>query len=226
MAALGLARTTASNAALIGAAEPALIVLAAMVILGERARRALLALLALVTAGLLLVLLPDLARAGAPRAGDLLVLGSAATGAVYAVLCRRLVASVAPLPLSLVQQASGLAALVMAGGLASFVGLAPLGAASFTMRPMGGVGLAAMSGVLQHGAAVWLHLHALKRMPAGAFALFMALVPVFALAAGHAALGEVVAPAQLVGGALILTAAVAAGRLAGPPERAEVELRT
>ncbi len=65
--------------------------------------------------------------------------------------------------------------------------------------------------------AVWLHLHALKRMPAGAFSLFLALVPVFALTAAHLALGEAITPPPLAGGALILAAAIAAGRRASPP---------
>ncbi len=211
LAALGLALTTAGNAAIIGAAEPALIVVAAALILGERAGGRLLALLALVTAGLVLVVLPDLAGAGAPGGGDLLVLASAATGAVYAVLSRRLVASIEPLPLSLVQQAAGLAAVLTALGLAALAGWAPLGSAALVATPTA-VALAVLSGLLQHGAAVWLHLHALKRMPAGAFALFLALVPVFALAAAHVALGEAVTPVQLAGGALILAAAIAAGR--------------
>ena len=219
LAALGLALTTAGNAALIGAAEPALIVFAAALILGERAGRRLLVLLTLVTAGLVFVVLPDLATAGLPGVGDSLILASAVTGAVYAVLSRRLVASIAPLPLSLLQQAAGLAAVLAALGLGALAGWAPLGVAALMTSPAG-VTLAVVSGLLQHGAAVWLHLHALQRMPAGAFAMFLALVPVFALAAAYLALGETVTPAQLAGGVLMLVAASAAGRTAVTPQAA------
>jgi drug/metabolite transporter (DMT)-like permease len=218
LAALGLAFTTAGNAAIIGAAEPALIVLAAAIILGERAGRRLLGLLALVTAGLVLVALPDLASTGTPGLGDILVLASATTGAVYAVLCRRLVVEVAPLPLALLQQAAGLAAVLSALMLATLAGgWASLGLAGLAASPAA-LGLAILSGLLQHGAAVWLHLHALKRMPAGVFALFLALVPLFALVAASFALGETITPAQLAGGTLVTTAAALAGR-AQPPSR-------
>jgi drug/metabolite transporter (DMT)-like permease len=206
LAAFGLALTTAGNAALIGAAEPALIVLAAALILRERAGKRLIGLLALVTLGLLLVVLPDLASAGMPRFGDLLVLGSAMTGAIYAVLSRRFVHSIAPLPLSLLQQAAGLVAVVIGVFIA-----VQLGWTRFeTSGSVAGLGWAVLSGVLQHGAAVWLHLHALKGMPAGMFALFLALVPVFAVLAATLALGEQITSAQVTGGALIFAAAVLA----------------
>jgi drug/metabolite transporter (DMT)-like permease len=212
LAALGLALTTAGNAAIIGAAEPALIVLAAALILGEHAGRKLLMLLALVTAGLLLVVLPDLASTGAPGLGDLLIFSQAVTGAIYAVFSRRLVATIAPVPLSLIQQSTGLAALLVVIGLVAWTGwIAP------EWEGLGGfpatLGLAVLSGLLQHVVAVWLHLHALKRMPAGTFALSLAMVPVFALAAAYAVLGEDVMLAQLLGGALILSAAISAGRI-------------
>lgn len=174
LAAVGLALTSAGNAAIIGAVEPAIIVLAAALILGERAGRGLLALLALVTAGLVLVVLPDLVTVGAPRAGDLFILAQALTGAVYAVFSRKLVATLAPVPLSLIQQSAGLAALLIAVGLAAIAGLISLEWAVLVTLPI--FGLALLSGLLQHVAAVWLHLHALKRMPAGAFAMFLALV--------------------------------------------------
>ena len=206
LAAFGLALTTAGNASLIGAAEPALIVLAAAVILRERVGKRLLALLALVTLGLVLVVLPDLASAGAPNFGDLLVLGSATTGAVYAVLSRRFVHSIAPLPLSILQQGAGLVAVIIGVLVAAQLGWVRWQTSSSAI----GIGWAVLSGVLQHGAAVWLHLHALKGMPAGMFALFLALVPVFAIIAATLALGEHVTTAQVMGGTLIFAAALLA----------------
>jgi drug/metabolite transporter (DMT)-like permease len=222
LAAFGLALTTAGNAAIIGTAEPALVVFAAAVILGERAGRGLIVLLVLVTGGLFFVAQPDLSTAGAPGAGDLLVLASAATGAVYAALCRRLVASVAPLPLSILQQMAGLLAVLGSVGAATLAGRAPFGLTTLSST---GLALAVLSGLLQHGAAVWLHLHALKRMPAGTFALFLALVPMFALLGANLALSEQISPAQLVGGALILAATIVAGgmtRCAAPSLAKEI----
>lgn len=93
--AFGIALTTAGNAALIGAAEPAVIVVLAILLLGETAGRRVVVLLTLVTVGLALLIGPDIARTGAPNAGDMLVLGSVVTGALYAILSRRLVLSTA-----------------------------------------------------------------------------------------------------------------------------------
>lgn len=210
LAAFGLALTTTGNAAIIGTVEPALVVLAAAFILGERAGRGLLILLGLVTSGLFILTLPEIETVGAPGAGDLLVLASAATGALYAVLCRRLVASVSPLPLSLLQQIAGVLAVLAGIGVAALAGRAPLGLTALAPTAFA---LAVVSGLLQHSAAVWLHLHALKRMSAGSFAVFLALMPIFALLGGNLALGEPITPPQLVGGVLILAATIAAGRL-------------
>jgi drug/metabolite transporter (DMT)-like permease len=209
LAAFGLALTTAGNAALIGAAEPALIVLAATLLLREQIKSGSVILLAAVTAGLVCVMWPDVVSVGLPGAGDLLVLGSAATGAVYAVLSRRFVRDIAPLPLSVLQQAAGLLAVLVGSLTAMLAGWSHAGTAGFG-KHVAGLELAVLSGLLQHAAAVWLHLHALKGMPAGAFAMFLALVPVFAVATANLALGEAIAPSQLAGGLLIVTAAAGA----------------
>lgn len=204
LVAVGISMTSTGNAAIVNAAEPVLIAAFAALFLGERAGGNLLIALGLVTAGLVFVVWPDLVAIGQPGTGDLLVLASMSTGAIYAVLCRRLVAKFAPLPLALAQQVAGLVFLLLWISVAAVLGL-PLGVGSVAA----GI-LAALSGLLQHSAAVWLHLHALRRMPAGRFAIYLALVPVFALGAAYAVLEEAVTWPQLAGGALILIAALRA----------------
>jgi drug/metabolite transporter (DMT)-like permease len=56
-------------------------------------------------------------------------------------------------------------------------------------------------------------------MPAGMFALFLALVPVFAVVAATLALGEQITSAQVMGGTLIFAAAVLARRSTPPTSR-------
>ncbi|EHK54377.1 DMT family transporter [Allomesorhizobium alhagi] len=199
--AFGVARTTAGNAAIIATAEPVLIALLAALLLRERIGRRFLVVLAVIVAGLLLVTGPDLASVGRPRDGDLLVLASAATGALYAVLNRRLVADAGPLPLALSQQTVGL---VVLGGAVAFLVVAGVSSPPLAASPPPeALWLAILSGLLQHSAAVWLHLHALRGMTAGRFGVVLSLVPVFALGGAYAVLSEAITLIQLAGAALI-----------------------
>jgi drug/metabolite transporter (DMT)-like permease len=198
--AFGVARTTAGNASIIASAEPVLIALLAALLLRERIDGRFLIALAVIVAGLLLVTGPDLASAGRPRDGDLLVLASAATGALYAVLNRRLVAGADPLPLALAQQAVGLMVL---GGAVALLVTAGVASLPSTPPPQEALWLAILSGLLQHSAAVWLHLHALRGMTAGRFGVVLSLVPVFALLGAYAVLSEAITLMQLAGAALI-----------------------
>jgi drug/metabolite transporter (DMT)-like permease len=198
--AFGVARTTAGNAAIIATAEPVLIALLAALLLREHIGRRLLVVLAVIVAGLLLVTGPDLASVGRPRNGDLLVLASATTGALYAVLNRRLVADTGPLPLALSQQAVGL---VVLGGAVAVLITAGIASPPITSPPREALWLAILSGLLQHSAAVWLHLHALRGMTAGRFGVVLSLVPVFALGGAYVVLSEAITLMQLAGAALI-----------------------
>ena len=213
--AFGVARTTAGNASIIASAEPVLIALLAALLLRERIKKQLIIVLVVIVAGLLLVTGPDLASAGRPRDGDLLVLASAATGALYAVLNRRLVADADPLPLALAQQAVGL--VVLAGAVTVLVaaGISPSLVASL---PSEVLWLAVLSGLLQHSAAVWLHLHAFRSLTAGHFGVVLSLVPVFALGSAYAVLGEAITLIQLAG-AVLIGIAIILSRSSHEPER-------
>lgn len=199
--AFGVARTTAGNTSIIASAEPVLIALLAALLLRERIKKHFLIVLAIIVAGLLLVTGPDLASAGRPSEGDLLVLVSAATGALYAVLNRRLVAGADPLPLALAQQTVGL--VVLGGGVTVFVVANVVSLPPLVAAPREAIWLAILSGLLAHSAAVWLHLHALRGMTAARFGVVLSLVPVFALTGAYAVLGEAITLVQLTGAALI-----------------------
>ncbi|RCS22547.1 DMT family transporter [Phyllobacterium salinisoli] len=198
--AFGVARTTAGNASIIASAEPVLIALLAALLLRECIKKQLIIVLVVIVAGLLLVTGPDLASAGRPRDGDLLVLASAATGALYAVLNRRLVADADPLPLALAQQAVGIMVL---GGAVALLVTAGVASPPVASPPREALWLAILSGLLQHSVAVWLHLHALRGMTAGRFGVVLSLVPVFALGGAYVVLSEGITLMQLAGAALI-----------------------
>jgi drug/metabolite transporter (DMT)-like permease len=207
--AFGVAWTTAGNAAIINAAEPVLIALLAVILLREPFSTHLLLVLGCVTVGLLLVMSQDLRATGSPGAGDLIVLASALSGACYAIISARLVSQIDPLPLAAAQQAYGLAALLVLAAIA--IGLDQ----RFALFALGDVGwralsLAVFSGLFANAAAVWLHLHALRRMPASSFAIFLGMVPVFTLAGAYLLLNETISVAQLTGGALIVAGAIGA----------------
>lgn len=108
---IGLALTTASSAALIGAAEPLFILLLAWLIPKARIGALTLLLAAIATLGLVLVVAPD--ATGLTRhdslVGDTLILAGNFFAAIYVIATRRLLSTIEPLPLSALQHSVGLA---------------------------------------------------------------------------------------------------------------------
>lgn len=204
---LGLARTTASVATLLWAAEPALILVLAWLILRETITPRLLLLTAVAGAAVLLV--TGLASGGAPVAGSpagaALILGGVLCCALYTVLSRRIAATIDPLFTVALQQTVGLAwalaiwPIELEGSAAD---------ALLALSPSSLAG-AAISGLLYYAAAFWFYLRALQSVPAMTAGLFLNLTPVFGVAIAHVALGERLAESQWIGAAAILIAVVA-----------------
>lgn len=209
---IGLALTTAGNAALIGAAEPLFILLLAWLVLKERFGAPILWLAAVATLGLVLVVAPD--EAGwAPRGallGDALVFVGTFFAAVYVVATRRLVGTVAPLSLSALQQSAGLAWTLGVLAIALWTGLATLGLDGLALPVLL---LAAGSGIIQYALAFWLYLLALESLPANIAGFYLALIPVFGIAAAFVFLDEALTGPQWVGAALIVASVAAVSRL-------------
>jgi drug/metabolite transporter (DMT)-like permease len=173
---LGLARTTASVATLLWAAEPALILLMAWLLLKEAITLRLMLMTATAIGGALLV--TGLASGGATIAGSLsgaaLILAGVLCCALYTVFSRRIAAEIDPLFTVALQQTAGLGfalaiwpvELAHGGDLAALLSPAVL---------VGG----AVAGLLYYAAAFWFYLRALAAVPASTAGLLLNLPPVF-----------------------------------------------
>lgn len=205
---LGLALTTASSAALLGAAEPLFILFLAWLVLKERIGTPMLAMAAMATLGILLVMFPDTSDLPGQGSltGDLLVLAGTFFGAFYVIATRKLVRRLDPLSLSALQQSVGLLWTLGALLVALAFGLAVIGVAGV---PLPILLLAALSGIVQYALAFWFYLFALQSLPANVAGFYLTLIPVFGLAAAFLFLGESLTALQWVG-ALCVIAAVAA----------------
>ncbi len=150
---------------------------------------------------------------GASFVGDLLTLAAAFCFAVYTAWGAPILASHSPLRTT---------AWAMVGGT---VVLAPLGLIQASTADWAGVGGGAWVGfvysaLLPAGIANVVVFHAIRLLGPTRITVFQFLVPFIAVLLGAAFLGESVQPAQIVGGAVIVTGVaiarnIAVGNLAG-----------
>ena len=208
----GLALTTASNASLIGTAEPLFVVLLAWLFLKERIGAPICGLLLIMSLGVGLVILPDIhdGDGAGSLLGDGLIVVGTLFAALYVIATRKLLMAVHPVALSALQQSVGLIWTLGALTSALVLGLASVG--------LDGVGLhilllAAVSGVVQYALAFWFYLFALQRLPAKIAAFYLALIPVFGVGAAGVFLGEALTFAQWIGAGLVIVSLGAVSRL-------------
>ena len=208
----GLALTTASNAALIGAAEPLFILFLAWLVLKEQPGPPILLLAAVATLGLVLVVVPDASGFAGQGSliGDALLLAGTLFAAFYVIATRRLVGTIEPLPLSALQQSVGLIWTLGVLAIALLAGLATLGLDGLSWPVLL---MAATSGVIQYALAFWLYLFALQSLPANIAGFYLTLIPVFGIAAAFAFLGEALSRPQWIGAILIIASVGAVSRL-------------
>jgi drug/metabolite transporter (DMT)-like permease len=213
---LGLTKTTASVATLLWAAEPALIVVAAGLLLREAITARFLVATAAAACGVLLV--SGVAGGGTLASADVygavLILGGVVCCALYTVLSRRIAASIDPLPAVAIQQTVGLVWAVAIWPLEPHGGaLAGLAALSQS-ELLGG----AVSGLMYYAAAFWLYLNALRSVPATTASIFLNLTPVFGVASAYVFLGERLTQSQWAGAATILLSVLALLTWAAAPK--------
>jgi probable blue pigment (indigoidine) exporter len=205
---VGLTSISASMSVLLWATEPVLIALLAVLVLRERVSAVLAVAMGVAVVGALLVVFrPD---AAGRTTGIMLTLGAVGACALYSVLTRWLILDDAATTVVLVQQATALGFAVLVAVVADVVGAGHAWRLT-SMTPAGWLA-AAGSGVLYYGLAFWLYLTGLRHLPAAVAGSFIALVPVFGVAAGHLA-GERLSALQWAGAVIAVSAvAVVAAR--------------
>ena len=198
---LGLAHTSARVATLLWAAEPALIVVMAWLMLREPMTARLVSLTAAAACGVILV--SGAASASVPVAGGstgpALILAGVLCCALYTVLSRKIAMTVDPLFTVALQQTAGL---VWAVSIWPFEwsGSALDAVSALSQREwLGG----AVSGLMYYAAAFWLYLNGLRFYNASTAGMFINLTPVFGVAAAYAILGERLSAVQWAGAAVI-----------------------
>lgn len=202
---IGLAHTGAADGAILLASEGVIAALLGWAALGERPSALTSCALAVGTGGSALVAL-QAGGQGAGLAGDVLVLGAAATGALYGVAARRLSPTAAVLAGTGTQLLAATAVAVPLSALAAASGRSHLAHADAAHL------LAAVATGATGAALPFLLFNvAIRRVTVVTSALITNLVPVIATGLAVALLGERPAALQLAGGALVLAAAAAAG---------------
>lgn len=212
---VGVAWSTATDAALLGAAYPAIIVI--MDVLLNRAvvgGRAWLGIgLALVGAvGIVAGAPVDLTLTPLRVWGDLLILGSAVVWGFYTFVSREVVRRYRPLTTVAFQDVAGAVA---------FVPLALLEAPSWRpwQAPLAtGLAVAALTVLCSIGAMA-LYTQGMRHLPTQTVAASINLMPVFGLLIAALVLHESVSPLQLVSGAVVIAGVLLTGQ--SDPEAAE-----
>ncbi|HEY2603669.1 MAG TPA: DMT family transporter [Thermoleophilaceae bacterium] len=192
----GLIHTSATDGALLVSLESLFAVLLAVVLLRERANALFFVAAALGFGGAALVSLEG-GSTSASIGGDLLVIASAVTAAAYAVLARRVSGRDAALTVTAYQFGF---ALLMALPLV-LASHSRLGHAS-----AGHLAAGVATGVLGSAIPFLFYNLAVRSVSASRAAVVLNLIPVFAVLAAFALLGERPGVPQLVGGALIVAA--------------------
>ena len=214
---LGLAQISASLSVLLWALEPVLILVLAVLLLGERPGTAVVVLSAIAVGGLVLVLYDPAASGAIP--GILLTVAGVACCAVYTVATRRwLPGTDSTLGVVVAQQAHalGFAALLLVIAAVGGVAVLPVAVTS------AGIASTVVSGLVYYGLAYAFYLSGLRRVPASVAAMSFYLIPVFGVAAASV-FGDRLAPLQWVG-AIVVVIAVGAVTMLDANEGTAVQL--
>ena len=206
----GLMLTTAGNASLIATTEPLLIVVLVWLFFRERIDVRTGAAILAAMLGVGVVTGAHGAGGQGSPAGDVLVVAGTLFAALYVVVSSRLVTRIAPVVLAGLQQTVGflfaLCFLVAFSSFATFFDELVRADADIIL-------VALVSGVVQYALAFWLYLIGLRRLAASTAALFLTLIPVFALVGAVMFLGETVETPQVIGALMIISAVAFTGDL-------------
>jgi drug/metabolite transporter (DMT)-like permease len=211
----GLARTTASNSALILASMPSIVALLAFGLRFEPVRPRVLGGVLVATVGVVLVVAArGTGFGGGTLAGDLLTLAAVLCWAGYTLALRFLPAGVSPLRVTLVTTVAGAPGLVLAG-------LPEIVRMDWGAVGLGGWGALAYSTMLSLVVAYLIWNRSVQVVGPSRTVVYMCLTPLIAVAAAAVLLGERPRPLQGVG-ALLIISGVVLTRLGGRSEAASV----
>jgi drug/metabolite transporter (DMT)-like permease len=199
----GLARTTASNSALILASMPSVVAFIAAGLRLEPVRPRVIGGVVIATIGVVLVVAARGTGFGpATLAGDLLTVAAVLCWAGYTLALRFLPAGVSPLRVTLVTTVAGAPGLVLAG-------LPEI--AEMDWSAVGPVGWGALtySTVLSLVVAYLIWNRSVQVVGASRTVVYMCLTPLFAVAGAAVLLGERPRPVQGIGALLIISGVVA-----------------
>ena len=198
----GIARSTASNAALLIVVEPLVMMLASPIYLGERLSRREAAGAALAVVGTVLVVvngMPGMTQNLVPHwQGDLLLVLAGVAYASYSLLGRRVLERHAPLAVTTRSLMWGAVALLPVAGLERASGVRPIWTG---VAVTGTVYLAVVITAL--GYVVWNW--ALARVPAPRAAIFLNVQPIVGALLGIVLLAEPFTVFTVLGGILVVT---------------------
>jgi drug/metabolite transporter (DMT)-like permease len=214
----GLARTTASNSALIIGCSPVAVSVASALAGHERVPRAQWAGVLLSVLGVYLVVGTGAEFGGNSLAGDLLTLGAVGCWAVYTVGSRPLLLRYSPLAVTGITMLAGTALYVPAS-------IPQLAQVEWGRVPAWAWASMVLSAVLALNVAYLIWYTSVQRIGNVRTSAYSNVVPLVAMFVAAVALGEAIGPSKLAGAAAILTGVVttriAARRTAVPEPPAE-----
>lgn len=197
----GLARSTATNGALLITVEPITLLLLAPLLLGERLTRRETAGAALALLGAALVVangIPGLSQTLVPHwRGDLLLILAGVAYASYSLIGRGILARHSPLVVTAWSIGWGAVTMLPLAALEHVSGAVP------RLTPASVTGMLYLAVVITAlGYLAWNY--ALERVPASRAAIFLNLQPLVGALLGVGVLGEPLTPYTLAGGVLVL----------------------
>jgi drug/metabolite transporter (DMT)-like permease len=205
---LGLVMTTASNASLINATEPIIIILMSCIFLKEKLNKNLLLLILFTFIGIGLIVCQDLTLLKFNEynfLGDILIFGGEICASIYNVVSHNIVKknqNIDPLVLVAVQQTVGFICIT----LVWHTGILGHQSADLSTVSLEIWILAIASGIMQYALAFWFYLSALREVAASTAALCLTLIPVFGIGGAYVFLHEHLTFWQWLGAILIVTA--------------------
>lgn len=205
---LGLVMTTASNASLINATEPIIIILISCIFLKEEFNRNLLLLTLFTFMGMVLIVSKDLLLLKFNEynfLGDILIFGGEICASIYNIVSHNIVKknqNIYPLVLVAVQQTVGFICVT----LIWHIGILGHESANLSTVSLEIWILVIASGIMQYALAFWFYLSALREVAASTAALCLTLIPVFGIGGAYVFLHEHLTFWQWLGAILIVTA--------------------